>query len=569
MKNLEVAKLLYEIADLLEIKGVEWKPRAYRRAAQNIETLSEDIEKLHKEGKIREIPGVGEHIGEKIEEFLKTGKLKYYEDLKREIPSTIEKLMQIPEIGPKTAKLIYDKLKIKRLNDLKRYVLRHKIRAIKGLGIKTEDIILRGLKNLESREKRFLLGQIYPIAKDIEEELNSLRYVKKAVVAGSLRRMKETIGDVDILVSSSNPGKVMDFFTKMEEVKEIIAKGVTKSSVKLNNNLQVDIRVVNDNVFGSALQYFTGSKQHSISLRKVAIKKGYKLSEYGLFKGKKNVVSKTEEDVYKRLGLRYIEPELREDTGEIEAALKNKLPKLISYNDIKGALHVHTNWSDGHFSIKEMVLEAKKLGYKYITITDHSGSLVIANALDEKRIIKQGKEIDKVNKDLTGIKILKGVEVNITKDGNLDVSNNVLKQLDFVIASIHSGFKNSKEVITKRILKAMENKYVNAIAHPTGRKLMKRDAYDVDFDKVFEKAKETNTLLEVNCQPDRLDLKDVYIKEAINRKVKLCIGLDAHALDHFSFLRYGVGVARRGWASKKDIVNCNDLNRFLKIIDKK
>ncbi len=564
MRNQEIAKILYEIADILEIKGVEWKPIAYRKAARNIEILSEDILEVYKQGELEDIPGVGKNIAEKIEELIKTGKLKYYKELKKSTPIKLDELSGITNLGPKKIKLLYQKLKIKNLKDLKEAIKKHKLREIKGLGEKSEQLILEGIQSLELTKTRFLLGYIYPIAKEIESKLREQKFITKAIIAGSMRRMKETVHDVDILVITKDEKKAIDFFTSLPK-KRLLAKGPTKASIMLENGLQVDIRVLDPNLYGSALNYFTGSKEHSVKLRKIAIKKGLKLSEYGVFKSNKLIASKTEQDVYKALGLQYPEPELREDTGEVETALKNKLPKLINYNDVKGDIQMHTRWSDGSNTIEEMALKAKSLGITYIAITDHYGGLVIANALDKKRIIKQHEEIDKLNKKLNGIKILKGLEVNIKPDGSLDVDIETLKRLDIVVASIHSSFRADN---TKRLIKAMENRYVNIIGHPTGRMINKRKPYDLDFDKIFEKSKETNTFLEINSFPDRLDLSDVNVKAAINAKCKLIINTDSHFIDHLDFMKFGIGTARRGWATKKDVINTNNLDRFLKIIAK-
>ena len=569
MKNHEVAELLNDIADVLEIKGeLVFKIRAYRKAALVIDSLSEDIDEINKEGKLDDIPSVGEGIAKKIKEFLETGHSKSFEKLKKQTPVDIEELGQVEGLGPKTILKLYKRLKVKNLKDLEKAAKKGKIQKIEGLGPVVEKNILKGIDFARVSGKRQILGYALFRAEEIKEKLRKSKEGNKVEIAGSLRRRKETIGDVDILVSSKKPGKVMDFFTSMKDIDRVLAKGTTKSTIQLHDGLQIDLRLIEDSKFGSALLYFTGSKDHNIVLRKIAIKKRMKLSEYGVFSKKTNKIlaSKTETDCYKKLGLPYIEPEIRENEGEIETAMKRKLPKLIDYNDIKGDLQMHTKWSDGSNTVEEMALAAKKLGHKYICITDHTGNLKIANALDEKRILKQGKEIDKVNKKISGFRILQGVEVNIKADGNLDMKNKVLKELDLVVASIHSGFKNSKEKITKRMINAMENENVNIIAHPTGRLINKRPAYDMNFEKVFSKAKETKTLMEINSFPDRLDLKDVHARAAIKIGVKLVISTDAHNTDHLQFIRLGIATARRGWAEKKDVVNTFPLKKFLKTI---
>ena len=558
MKNLELAKIFYELADILEIQDVQWKPRAYRKAAQSIESLNEDIEIIYEKGGLKaldDIPGVGKGISKKIAEFIETGKIKGYQKLKKKFPV---EFMKIPEVGPKTAKKLYEKLKIKNIKQLKEALKEHKLSNLPGFGEKSEKAILEGIKFYGSG-KRFLLGYILPIARDIEGKLKTLKEVKKISISGSLRRMKETIRDIDILVSSNNPRKVIDFFTKLEDVEKVVSKGSTKSSVRLMDNIQVDLRVIPDKSFGAALQYFTGNKSHNIALRKIAIRKGLKLSEYGIFKGKKQVAGSTEEEVYKKLGLKYIEPELRIDGGEIQASLKGKLPTLIKYNDLKGDFHVHTNWSDGSSSIEEMAKAAKKFGYQYLGICDHAGRLKIASCLDEKRLLKQIKEIDKVNKKFSNFEILKGAEVDILSSGELAISDKILKKLDLVSASIHFGFKKDN---TNRILEVMENKYLNIICHPTGRLINQRDPYKIDLGKIFKKAKENNKFLEINSYPNRLDLSDVNVKEAISNNVKMVISTDSHNVNQLKFVEFGIAVARRGWARKKDILNTYSLKEI-------
>lgn len=454
------------------------------------------------------------------------------------------------------------------MKDLEKAAKQKKIENIEGLGQTVQKNILKSIAFAKSTGDRFLLGHALDIAEDIKNQLQKLKDVNKVEIAGSLRRKKETIGDIDILITSKNSGKVTDFFTKMNDVEQVLAKGPTKSSVRLEEGMQADVRVIPEKSYGAALMYFTGSKQHNIMLRKIAIKKGMKLSEYGLFRKKTNkmLAGKTEEECYKKLGMCYIEPEIREEEGEIELAQKNKLPKLISYNDIKGDLQLHTNWSDGNNTILEMAQTAKKLGHSYLCITDHTGQLKIANALDEKRIRKQRKEIDKSNKQIKNFTILQGTEVNIKGDGNLDMKNHVLKELDIVLAAIHSGFKNPKEKITKRLSKAMENEHVDIIAHPFGRLLNQRPAYEMDFNKILEKAKATKTILEINANSKRLDLNDVHVKAAVKAKIKLSIGTDAHDTDQLREYKLGIATARRGWASKKDIINTYSLKDMLKLL---
>ena len=570
MKNLEVAELLRKIAQLLEIKGdIVFKIRAYEKAALVIENLDEDIVDVWKKEKLDDIPGVGEALTKKISEFLETGELEYYEKLKKQVPVNMEELGKVSGLGPKTIMKLYKELNVKNLKDLEKAAKKKKIENIEGLGKVVEENILKSIDFAKSSGDRFLLGPALDIAEQITGKLKKFKEVNKIEVAGSLRRMKETIGDIDILITSKNPGKVMDFFTKMNDVEQILAKGPTKSSVRLREGLQADLRVLPEKIYGAALLYFTGSKQHNIVLRKIAIKKGMKLSEYGVFNKKTNklLAGKTEEECYNKLGLKYVEPEIREDEGEIELAFKGKLPKLIGYNDLKGDLQMHTKYSDGNNTIMEMALAAKKLGHKYICFTDHVGeTFMIANSLNEKRIKKQKKEIDKANKQIKNLTILRGGEVNIKGDGTMDIKNSVLKELDIVLASIHSGFKNPKEKITKRITKAMENPNVDIIAHPTGRLINQRPPIEFDLDKILDKAKQTKTVLEINASPDRLDLKDIHVRAAVKAKVKLSIGTDSHDADQLRNYKLGIATARRGWATKKDIINTCSVKDMLKLL---
>ncbi len=571
MKNHEVAELLRNIAQLLEIKNeLVFKIRAYEKAALVIDNLEEDIEEVWKKGELEDVSGIGEGLAKKISEFLETGKLEYYEKLKKEVPVNMEELGRVPGLGPKTIMKLYKKLGVKNLKDLEKAAKNKKIEKIEGLGPTIEENILKSVEFAKSSGKRFLLGTALDIAEEVKNRLKKLNYVDKVELAGSLRRRKETIGDIDVLVTSKNAQKVIDFFTKMDDVEQVLAQGPTKSSVRLREGIQTDLRVLPEKTYGAALLYFTGSKQHNIVLRKIAIKKGMKLSEYGVFDKNTNrfLAGKTEEDCYKKLGLRYIEPEIREDEGEIEATMKNKLPKLIGYNDLKGDLQMHTKYSDGNNTIMEMAEAAKKLGHEYICITDHIGeTFKITNSLNEKRIKEQRKEIEKVNKQLKDFTVLQGGEVNIRDNGDLDLKNDVLKELDIVLASIHSGFKNPKEKITNRIIKAMENEHVDIIAHPFGRLISQRPPIEMDFDKVLEKAKETKTILEINAYPERMDLNDNYVRAAVKHGIKLSIGTDSHDAGQLRNYKLGISIARRGWAEKKDIINAysvQDMVKFLK-----
>ncbi|HHH79533.1 MAG TPA: DNA polymerase/3'-5' exonuclease PolX [Thermoplasmatales archaeon] len=564
MRNQEIASIFYEIADLLEIKGeLPFKVRAYRRAAQRIETLDGDIEDIYSEGKLREIPGIGEALAKKIGEIIETGRLEYLDRLKREVPEGVVRLMSIPGLGPRKTAVLYKKLGIKNIEELKKAAEQGKLRDLDGFGEVTERNILRGIEMLERSRGRVLLSMAFEDGSHLVDYLKGNRDVLNISIAGSLRRMKETIGDIDILVSSLKPGGIMDFFVKYQDVYQVLVKGSTKTSVILRDGLQVDLRVVKPESFGAALQYFTGSKEHNIQIRNLAIKKGFKVNEYGVFEKdtEKYVAGKHEEEVYKAIGLQYIEPELRENRGEIELAQKNKLPRLIGYNEIKGDFHIHSNWSDGSASVEEIARFGEKLGYEFVGIADHSASLKVAYGLSEEKVMKKIKEIRRVQKRFD-IRILVGTECDIKPDGTMDYRDSVLKEFDFVYAAIHTRFKMSRREMTERIVKALENEYVNFLAHPTGRLIGRRDAYEVDVEKIIDSAKENNVFLEINAFPDRLDLNDVHAKMAKEKGVRMVIGTDAHSLDHLRFMRYGIAVARRGWLEKKDVLNTCSLKEI-------
>jgi DNA polymerase (family 10) len=568
MTNQELAKIFYDIAAYLEMEGVAFKPQAYEKAAITLETLEEDVKDIYKKGGLKaleEIPGVGKSIAEKIEEYLKTGKIKYYEEFKKKIPVNLDEIIPVEGMGPKRAKILYEKLGIKNLKELEKAARAHKIAKLFGFGEKSEKNILEAIEFLKREKGRFLLGEILPKVKEISQKLKKLKEVERVDAVGSIRRMKETIGDVDFLVISKNPKIVMDFFVSLPGVVKIWGKGKTKSSVRLEEGFDMDIRVLPKRSYGAALQYFTGSKEHNIVLRKIAIDKGLKLSEHGLFKGSKMVASETEEGIYKALGLQWIPPEMREDQGEIEAAQKGKLPKLIDYDDIKGDLHCHTDWSRKEYpSIDEITKNAQRIGYQYVGIADHTKFLRIENGLDEGKIIRRNKVIDKINKKLKGFRILKGCEANIMNDGSLDIGDDVLAQLDFVIAGVHSTFKMPREKMTERIIKAMKNPNIDIISHPTGRLIQRRDEFQIDFDEILRVAKETGTILEINSYPERLDLKDTNIRKAKEMGVKMVINTDSHHTDQMRFIEFGIAQARRGWAEKEDIINCRPLEKLIK-----
>jgi DNA polymerase (family 10) len=550
---------------------VPFKPRAYEKAALSIEVLEEDVEEIYRRSGIKglkQIPGVGAGIAEKIEELITTGKLEYYEELTKKAPVDFESLSGIEGLGPKKIKVLWEKLHIKNMDDLEKAALEHKISALPHFKKKTEENILQAIEFAKKSRGRYILGFTLPLVLSIEERLRKVPDVKKVVVAGSVRRMKETVGDVDFLVLAEDPSKVMEFFVSMPEVIQVIEKGKTKSAVKLKTGINADLRTLPEQSFGAALQYFTGNKDHNIALRRIAQDKGWKLSEYGLFQKEEQIAGRTEEEVYGKLGLQWIPPELRENTGEIEAARKGELPELVELKQIRGDLQVHSNWTDGQNSIEEMAKQAKKNGLDYIVISDHSKYLAMTGGLNEEGLSKQAEEIDRINKQLDGFTILKGVELNILKDGSLDISDDALSKLDVVGAAVHSHFDMSKEEMTKRVIKAIENPNLDILFHPTAREIQKREPIQLDLEKIITISKENGTILDVDSYPDRLDLRDEHIRKAIQIGAKLCISSDAHSTSHLHYLELGVAQARRGWATAKDIVNTRTLEQFKKTLKK-
>ncbi len=567
MKNVLVAKILNEIADILEMKDVEFKPRAYRRAARSVESLSKSIEEVHEKGELQELSGVGESIAEKITEIIETGTSQYYENLKTELPVDVEELTSVEGIGPKTVKKLYQNLEVKTLEDLEQAAKQHKIRDIKGLGPKVEENILEHIELAKRQKERTLLGYALPIAEELKNRLKKeLDVINRIEVAGSLRRMKPTIGDIDILVTSEDPEKVADYFTAMSDVREILGKGKTKCSLILKNDLQADLRLIEEKSYGSALLYFTGSKDHNIQLRKIAINNGYKLSEYGLFKDDEQIAGKTENEVYDKLGMQFIAPELRENRGEIEAAQEDKLPKLIGYDDIKGDLQSHSTWSDGAQSIEEMAKAAIELDYEYFCVSDHYGKMKVAGALNDKQLRKQLKQVEKVNNSLSSLTLLTGAEIDIQPDGSFEVNKKLLKELDVVVASVHSKFSQSEQEMTQRMVKAMENENVDIIGHPTGKKINQKKPVQLDMETIFETSKRTGTFLEINSFPERLDLDDANAKAAIEAGCKLVINTDAHNKEHLRYMRLGISVARRAWLKKEDVINTLNLKELRKLL---
>ena len=551
-----------------EDPNVQFRARAYYRAADTIASLSENVTDIYDKYGVNgllEIPSVGKAIASKIEEYLKTGKMQHLEELKAKVPINIDELYRIEGMGPKTIKIFYDKLQIKNLADLEKAATEGKLKTLPGFTEKKEQDIFKQIEFFKRGKGRLIIGEVYPLVKQIEKRLQHIAGVKNAAAAGSIRRMKETIGDIDYLVAASDPEQVIDFFVKMPEVQEILGMGRAKAFVKLASGIDADLLVVPEESWGSALQYFTGSKEHSVQLRKIAISKGLRLNEWGVFKGDKRVAGTTEEEVYKILGLHWIPPEMRENAGEIELGRQGKVPKLVEYGSLKGDLQVHSENSDGTATIEEMVRGAKAFGLDYIAITDHTKSLKLAGGLEEQELLEQADKISQLNDRLREeeFRILSSAEVNIMKDGSLDIPNTVLDKLDIVGAAIHSHFNLPIETQTERLIKAAKNPSVDILFHPTGRLINKRAGYALDIEKVIEAAKDTNTVLEIDAHYDRLDLKDEYVRMAVRNGVKLVIDSDAHHPIHYSFLTFGIAQARRGWAIQSDILNTLPADKLL------
>jgi DNA polymerase (family 10) len=571
MKNSDVAKAMRDLGFLTEMMeedpNVQFRARAYYRAADTIASLQENVTDIYGRQGVNgllEIPAVGKAIASKIEEYLKGGKIQHLEELKAKVPIDIDELYGIEGIGPKTIKMFYDKLQIKNLADLEKAATEGKLKPLPGFTEKKEQDIFKRIEFFKRGKGRLIIGEVYPLVKQIEKRLQHIADVKNAVAAGSIRRMKETIGDIDYLVAANDPKRVIDFFVKMPEVQEILGMGQAKAFVKLASGIDADLLVVPEESWGAALQYFTGSKEHSVQLRKIAVSKGFRLNEWGIFKGDKRIAGATEEEVYKTLGLQWIPPEMRENAGEIELGRQDKVPKLVEYGSLKGDLQVHSENSDGTATIEEMARGAKAFGLDYIAITDHTKSLKLAGGLEEQELLEQADKISQLNDRLRKeFRILSSAEVNIMKDGSLDIPNTVLDKLDIVGAAIHSHFNLPIETQTERLIKAAKNPSVDILFHPTGRLINRRAGYLVDIEKLIDVAKDTNTVLEIDAHYDRLDLKDEYVRMAVRNGVKLVIDSDAHHPIHYSFLTFGIAQARRGWAIQSDILNTLPADKLL------
>ncbi len=568
-RNADISRSLNDLGFLTEVEGgdnVQFKARAYYKAADTIANLTESVADLYAKGGIGallKIPSVGKAIASKVEQFIKEGRISQLEELKERIPIDTEELQGVEGIGPKTIKALYDKLKITNLAGLERAAAEGRLRIVPGFTERKEKDILKRIEFFRRGRGRRVIGEIYPLVKQIESRLMKVAGVKKAAAAGSVRRMRETIGDIDYLVSSDDPEAVLDFFVKMPEVDAVVGRGPAKAFVKLAGGIDADLLVVPDKSWGSALQYFTGSKDHSVELRKIAITKGLRLNEWGIYEGERWVAGKTEEDVYSALGLQWIPPEMREDRGEIELARSKRIPKLVEYGSLKGDLQVHTERSDGTASMEQMATAAKEFGLDYIAITDHTKSLALAGGLDEEELLDQASKAAALTDRLEDLRVLSSAEVNILKDGCLDIASNVLDKLDIVGAAIHSHFSLPVEVQTERLVKAAMNPSVDIIFHPTGRLINRREGYPIDIEKVLEVALDTGTALEIDAHYDRLDLRDEYVRMAVEKGVKLTIDSDAHHPIHFAYLVFGIAQARRGWATSDDILNVMPADRLL------
>ena len=566
--NMEIANAFNRLANFLEIDDANpFRVRAYRHAARTISSLSKDVADLILEGQdLTELPGIGKDLAEKIKTLVKTGELPLLKEIESHHPAILSELMQIEGLGPKRIQVIYKKLKIKNMSDLKNSIVRGHLRELHGFGKKIEQKILQGMLHHKKYTKRILLSESWPIVNSIIHYIKKIKGITAIECAGSFRRRKETIGDLDILVAAEHGEKVIHHFIHFNEVAEILSQGTTRSTVRLHSGIQVDLRVVKKKSYGAALVYFTGSKEHNIVLRKMAVQKKLKINEYGVFKNKTHIAGRTEKEIYAAVGLPYIEPELREDRGEIEAAKKNQLPHLIELNDILGDLHCHTALTDGEDSLAIMAKAAFDAHYEYLAITDHSKHLTIAHGLDKKAVLKQIKLIDKINAKSNKFVILKSIEVDILEDGSLDLQKNILKELDLTVCSIHSKFNLSQTKQTERILRAMDNPYFNILAHPTGRLINQRESFTIDLEKIMFAAKERGCILELNAQPKRLDLNDIHCKMAKSIGVKIAISSDAHSTNQLSHMQCGLYQARRGWLEKNDVINTLPIKALKKIL---
>jgi DNA polymerase (family 10) len=581
MEKKQVAEILDSIGTLLELKGENtFKCRAYHNASRIIAALPNELQTLIANGELEQVKGIGEGLAKKINELVTTGKLAYYEEVKSSLPPGLLEMLRIQGMGPKKTKFLYETLHITTIEELKKACEEHRLRDLDGFGEKTEQNILKGIALLATTSGKHLYSNAEEFAQRIIDILKKSKHIKRCEVAGSLRRKKEIVGDIDIIVEAEDAYRteIMDVFTNTTDVSEIVAKGETKSSVLLSAGIQCDLRIVDSSQFCFALNYFTGSKDHNVRIRGRANAQGLSLNEYGFSLSEKQTSKRkrkavphcrSEADIYKSLGLQYIPPELREDNGEIEAADEGVIPKLVEAKELRGAFHCHTNYSDGMNTLKEMVEEAKKLGWNYIGIADHSKAAAYAGGMDEKRVVQQLKEIDELQKTESGIRIFKGIEVDILTDGSLDFSDKVLSSFDYVVAAIHSKFTMTKSEATKRIGKALKNKYVTMLAHPTGRLLLSREGYPVDMHAILDMAADYGTMMEINSHPLRLDIDWRFIKYGKDKHLLFPINPDAHNTGELNHVGYGIGIARKGWLETKDVLNTYDVKGVTKLFNLK
>jgi DNA polymerase (family 10) len=564
VQNAEIAAMFDQTAELLEIKGEnQFRVRAYRRAARTVEGLPQSVRGLLSAGTdLSELPGIGKDLAGKIADIVKTGHFALLESLKKQLPGQLGDIAALPGLGPKRVKLLYDKLKVRTLDDLRRVIRSGRLRELKGFGPTSEQKLATALKK-PTTEKRFKLAVAEAEAESL---VGFLRDGGRVVVAGSYRRRRDTVGDLDVLVTAKDGAAVGDKLVRYENVAEVLAHGPTRTTVVLRSGLQVDVRAVPEQSYGAALLYFTGSKAHNIALRGLANVRGWKLNEYGLFAGKRRIAGASEDEIYRKLKLEFIPPELREDRGEIALAKTGRLPRLVSVSDIRGDLHVHSDWTDGAASIAAMAAAAQARGYEYMALTDHSRRVAMAHGLDPARVLRQIREIDRLNERLKGFTILKGIEVDILKDGRLDLPDSTLARLDVVVASVHSFFDLPREAQTDRVVRAMENRHVCILGHPTGRLIGEREPYDIDMDRVIAAARDTGCCLEINAEPDRLDLNDIHAHAAKVAGVKLAVSTDAHSVNAFAYLRFGIDQARRGWLTADDVINTRSLAGLRKLL---
>lgn len=567
--NTEIAAILGEVANLLDIKGAnEFRVRAYRNAERTVKDMSGSIAKRLEAGEdLSDYPGIGSGIAEKIAEIVKTGHLRQLDELRQAVPPELLEVMELEDLGPRRAKQLYDKLGISTIDELEQAAQQNRVREVEGFGAKTEQKILAQIAKRREQpvERRLLLPEAEEIAESYLRYLRDSGEVERIEVAGSYRRRKETVGDLDILAICKSGSQIMDRFTSYEDVDRVVSRGETRSTVMLTSGTQVDLRVLEERSYGSALLYFTGCKAHNIALRRIAQDMGYKISEYGVFEGQKQVAGESEQELYGVLEMAWVEPELREDRGEVEAARKGRLPQLLQTDDLRGDLHSHTSASDGSASLKQMAAAAQELGYDYLAVTDHSRGLPVAHGLDESALERQIEEIDQLNEQFDRFRLLKSCEVDIHEDGSLDLSDELLRRLDLVVCSVHSRFNIGRQKMTERIIRAMDNRYTTIIAHPTGRRIGVRDAYEVDVEKLMDAAAERGCFLEINAQPERLDLNDTCIRAAREIGVKLSISTDAHSPQNLNYIRYGVQQARRGWLEKDNVINTRSRTELLKL----